>query len=301
MDDLQILWVGADGTTWDLLDPFSPVRATAIGGLGLPEFEQQWSTSGAFDGKRYEGTTWNENAVQLQVVVGDAYIPAGFTSRRRGQQWRDLDRAFRRSVSAEVPGQLAVISAVGRRELEVRLAEPLAPPPARNPALIGAATYDLQLVAGDEPWWVGEEVSAEFEWGASSEDPFFGGPTGQSLLWISKRSETNTASIANPGDRPVLARWWAGGPFEGLTFGVGQETATLPFGLEQEETVRVDSLTQTIVDGSGVSLWPRMGFVDPTFAAIPPGESVPLVVEIAGAERGALIGLAFRPLYESPW
>lgn len=298
-DTLRVLWVGADGSTWDLLDPLSPARAVALEGLGLPGFTQQRAESGAVDGRRYEGTTWNENTLSLTVEVSDAYIPAGWDRRRTGDDWRAVDAAWRRSVSAEVPGRLAVISGVGRRELELLLDGPAPPPPGINPGLQGRAVYQLDMVAGDNPWWTGPDVTETFRW-AGDGLPFFGG-AGDTLFYISDASETESASITNPGDRPAWPRWMAEGPFTSLKLGIGDVVVPLPFALAAKQKVYVDSRAQSIVDGGGVNLWPLMGYTDPTFAPIPAGEQVPLTTELVGAEQGAQVSVALTPLYQGPW
>lgn len=299
-EDLQVLWEGVDGSIWDLLNPLSPVRAMSLEGLGLPSFTNSWSKSPARDGQRYESTVWDLNTVTVTVEVGDAYIPDGYTRRRRGEDWRQLDRSFRASLSPELEGRLVVISGVGRRELAVRLVAPVSPPSKIDPAVLGYATYQLQLTAGDEPWWVGNEVAAVFPWSDTSQ-PFFGGNSGSTLLYISVASVFSSAVIPNPGDRPAYARWWARGPFGSLRVGVGEEVVVLPLNLGADQAVYVDSLAQTIVDGQGGNLWPLMGYVNPTWAPIPAGESVPLHIEMDGAAAGAVVGVSLRPRYNAPW
>lgn len=296
-DTLELLWEGVDGSVWSLLDRSSPVQVTALDGLGLPQFTQQFATSSARDGRRYEGTTWGENTVTMTVTVGDPR-PRG---RRRGDQWRALDGAWWSSLSPENTGQLVVVSGAGRRSLKLRLDQAPPPPPGRNPALSGEATYTLQLTADDQPWWAGEKVEATFGWSEGIGEPFFGGPDGEVLLFISAQSETDTSAIANPGDRAVFPDWWARGPFDSLRLGLGDRTVLLPFAREDGQMVFIDSAAQTITDENGVSLWPLMGFEDPTFAPIPSGGRVPLVTELENPGPGSAVGVSLTPLHRRPW
>lgn len=297
MDTLQILWEGADKSTWQLSDRSSPVQVLELEGLGLPALTQRRVKAAAFAGERYQGTTWGVGSLRMRVMVGD---PNGARPPRTGDAWRELDRAWRRSVSAETPGKLVVISGAGRRELAVRLEDPIAPPAGVNPGLRGLAVYDYSLTADDQPWWAGEEVTAEFVWSSGGE-PFFGGLSGDVLFFISPSSQTESATITNPGDREAWPRWYARGPFDEVEIGVGDKTVTLPFGVARDGIVLVDSYEQTITDVAGNSLWRLMGFSNPTFAPIPAGAGMPLVTRLTGASAGAAVGLSLTPLYEAPW
>ena len=301
LDTLQVLWEGCDGSTWDLLDPFSPVRATNLLGLGLPGFTQQFSEAAAVDGRVYEGTTWGANTVTMTVLVGDDYVPDGYTERRTGEAWRALDRSWRASLSPELTGNLVVISGVGRRQLELRLAPEVPTPDGGiQPGHRGKAIYEYTLTADDNPWWTGEEQSDFWEFKDESQ-PFFGGATGSVLLYISPASAIQSAAIPNPGSRPVPPRWWARGRYASLSVGVGDVMQDLPFPLDQGQEVHVDSATQTITDADGNSLWPLMGYADATFPAIPAGELVPVRIELTGAQPGAGVGVSVRPRFNGPW
>lgn len=298
-DILEIQWEGADGSHWDLLDPLSGVQAVAIEGLGMPGFVQQWAELAAREGAKYEGTTWGVNTVNMTVSVGDGRQIPGHLRRQR-DEWRALDAAWKRSVSPERPGRLVVVTGAGSRSLELQLEQPFAPPAGRNPALRGEATYQLQLTAGDAPWWLGEEVAHDYSW-ASVSEPFFGGASGGVLLYISKSSTTDRASIANPGDRDAWPRWWARGPFTSVSLGVDGSVVRLPFALGPGQKVFVDSFEQTIVNEQGASLWPLMGYANPTFRPIPAGGLATLEILFTSPGEGATLGVAITPRFEGPW
>lgn len=296
---MEIAWEGHDGSVWNLLDPFSPVRLASLEGLGMPTFNTQFSSTGAHDGRRYEGTTWGHSAATMTVLVGDDYPAPGFRRQRYGDDWRALDRQFRKSLSAEHEGRLVVSTGAGRRVMRLRLAAPIELP-ARNPADVGRAIYALSMTADDHPWWEGEPVTETYVWTDPSE-PFYGGPNGTDLFYISESGQTNGAAIANPGDRPAWSRWWARGPASSTTVQVGDMQVYLPFALGQGDEVYVDSELQTIESGLGENLWPRMGFSDPTFGPVPTGEQVPIGLVLSDANVGAAIGFELIPLYEAPW
>lgn len=299
-DTMRMIWDGVDGSSWDLLDPLSPVRLVSVQGLGMPMFTQEWTESGGRDELRYEDTLWGSTSLVLAVEVGDDYPLPGRRTRRRDEEWRELDRAFHRSLSAERTGVFAVETGIGRREMRLRLNTPPQIPGDKNPADRGLASYVLDLVAGEAPWWTGAEVSQSFSW-SSSGAPFFGGSFGDVLLYISPTADTSRARILNPGDREAWPRWWAKGPITGVHLGVGSQYVSLPFGLDTEKYVYVDSYAQTITDEAGKSLWPLMGFSDAIFAPIPAGGEVELNVLLSGAAEGAAVGVSITPRYSRPW
>lgn len=299
MDTLQITWEGANGSSWSLLDPFSPVRLISMGGLGMPTFTSQFATTGARDGRRYEGTVWGHSALTVSVLVGDDYPAPGFRHRRVYDDWRALDRSWRKSLSAEKEGRLIVSSGVGVRSMRLRLAAPLEMPP-RNSGEIGEAVYVMSMSADDHPWWEGEPVSVSVQFEDISK-PFYGGPEDDYLFWISDSGVSERAEITNPGDRPAFPRWWARGAASSGLIGIDDKTIPLPFALAPGEEVYVDSDLQTITSGLGESRWADMGFADPTFAPIPAGEQVPVVAHLNDYGPKAEVGLEITPLYEGPW
>jgi hypothetical protein len=305
VDTLSIEWVAHNGTRWSLLDPQSPVCALSIQGMGLPAFEQQRRKLGSRDGSSYEGTTWNENSIMLTVKVGDEYVQPGFRKRRRGADWRELDRKFRLSFSAEHQGKLLVTSESGQRWMNLRLEQPLEVPPERNPAEIGSATYVLDLTADDEPWWIGEEISESFT--TQTDNAAFLIPDPEPIasdevgLYVAADGEASVARILNPGDRAAWPLWWAQGPANEVHIGLDEQYVVIPFTIAENQRVLVDSYRQSITDESGNSLWSLMGFTDVTFAAVPAGGEVPLHIRLLGAGAGARVGVTIVPRFDGPW
>jgi hypothetical protein len=306
MDTLRVVWEGWDGSRWDLLDPRSPTVALSLAGMGLPGFTQQRTKLGSRDGAQYDGTMWDENTVTITVKVGDEYVPPGFLRRRRGAEWRALDSAFRHSFSPEHTGRLIVTSEKGDRWLTLRLDGPIPIPDDRNPGEVGSATYVIGLTADDQPWWIGDPVEDEFGWSTDT-GPFLDEAPNplnpdEVGLYIAGDGDLNTARISNPGDRQAWPKWWASGPADQVHLGVGDAYVVLPFSIAENARVYVDSFDQTITDELGNSLWPLMGFSDPTaFVPIPPGGEAPLYIRLIGASGSARIGVSIVPRYNGPW
>lgn len=302
---IQVLWTAYSGRVWDLTDLKSPVQLVSLDGLGMPTFTQQFAVSGARDGRRYEGTNYGQATPTMTVSVGDIMPLPGRKRRRTGTEWRGMDRDWRRAVHPEKLGKLTIVTETTRRNLQLRLDQPTFIPPVADPAIIGEATYVHPLTADDQPWWEGEELPATFINGVASRGFFTGGSGAK--LYISESNRVGAATITNIGDRDVYPKWWARGPFTSATVGVGDQLVTIPFPRGENQYVYIDSGRETIVDDNGVSLWPLMGFADPTFAAIQPGESVKLVTVLENGSSatsdklGSGIGLSIVPLFEGPW
>jgi hypothetical protein len=301
-DTLEMWWEGADGSRWDLVSPLSPVFAVSIEGLGMPGFVNQWTVSGARDGQRYEGTQWGANTLTMVVQVGDTYTPEGYSRRRTGEDWRALDSAWRKSLSAEKEGRLVVETGVGgKRSIGLRLdMKPISPADA-NPAQLGKAIYTYTLTAGDDPWWHGDPISVKFPWEVDDE-PFFSDAPGSDVgLYIARDSATEVAQLFNPGDREAYPKWWAQGPFEEAHVGVGDDYVALPIQANANQRIYIDSYDQSITDEAGTSLWPLMGHSDPLFPPLPADTQVRLHTSLIGAGEDAAIGIILVPRYEGPW
>jgi hypothetical protein len=303
MDTLKMWWEGADGSLWDLVSPLSPVFAVSIEGLGMPGFLNQWSVSGARDGQRYESTQWGANTITMVVQVGDTYTPAGFSRRRTGDDWRELDSAWRKSLSAESEGRLIVETETGgRRCLGLRLDAKPSTPTESNPAVQGKAIYVYTLTAGGEPFWLGDPITVEFPW-EFDDHPFFSedGEPDDVGLYVARDAATEAAQLFNPGDREAFPKWWAQGPFEEAHVGVGDDYLVLPISVGGQQRIYVDSYEQSITDETGSSLWPLIGHADPLFPALPADSQVRLHTSLIDAAEGALIGITLVPRYDGPW
>jgi hypothetical protein len=301
--DLEITWHGADGSTWPLLDITAPVQLSkqSLAGLHMPAVTQQWTAAAHIAGRRRSGIVRDGRELELTVHVGDLNTPV-----RLGQDWRDLDARWWSSLSDEVPGRLVVSSSSGSRSLQLWLQE--APDPAylTDPAIRGTQRYSLVLAAEDA-YWSGSEITVPFEYAISDDQDYYGGRDGSGAgpdFFISGGSQFSNATVTNPGEIPAYPRYLITAPFASAVVGPGNDVVTLPFQQVNSQRVLIDTDPRvlSIVDGQGNDLWPLVGSgIDPIFAPIPPKATVPMTIELTGAETGSGVYVSLTPQFRRAW
>lgn len=291
-DSLEVTLLGCDGSTWNLTDPTSPVQlATGLGGLHLPKVSHRWSTTARRAGRSWKGSVADARAFTMNLLVGkDAGV--------YGADWRSLDATFWEALSTDETATLVVN---GVRSLAFRLDEDNETDFADDPGNFGLATYKVDCIA-DRPEWLGKPVTATFTFQAQDTSNYYGGVTGLGPpFYISEASLFDTASVSNPGDLPTPAVWTITGPADAARFGVDGHVIQPPFALQSGDRVIVDTDAETIMDATGNSLWPLMGFTPVDFASIPPGDEVPIVVGMDNPGPGASISVSLTPRYRRGW
>lgn len=296
--EVTVTWLGADGTSWNLLDPKSPVQIIgAFAGLHFPESTSRWTSTARIPGRKRRGVVHDGKKVSFRLHVGDLFAPV-----RVGPEWRDVDARWWQAMPEDAPGVLTVTTARGARSLQLWLDEAPDPMFATDPAIVGSQEYEVTLAA-EAYAWSGEELTYPFEYADEGGDDFFGGAAGGGYgppFVIGGASMFQTAEVSNPGDYDVFPRYKLTAPFGSATIGIGDDLVTLPFGSDvgQEISVDTDPEQLTIVNEAGTNLWPLLGSApDPLFAAIPPGATVPITIELTAADAGAEVEVSFTPLY----
>jgi hypothetical protein len=284
---LELTWTGADGSVWNLTDPRSPVFLTEgeIVGLDVGPADRFVSNAPGVAGSRHRGSRTLERPVVFTVHVWSDAGP---------QAWTQLDAAFRRSLSRNVPGVLAVKQPWSNevRTLECRFVDRTGSNPT-NPTQSGWDTYELRLVAND-PYWRGKPIVRPFQAGTAV--PFIP-PGGGPPFTISEGSLLASASIPNPGDVIGWAEWTVEGATTGVTVGIGDQLVGIPAALDAGDVVVVDTdprRQSATLNGVRVR-----GFLSPhDFAPIPAGATVPLAVSIVGTGK---VSVRLVPRYEAAW
>lgn len=269
----QLWWVGVDGSVWDLLSGAEGMTALdGLKGLKLPTFKDLSTVSARQEGQTHRGTRWDPRMVVFKYLVQDVVGDGVYQG-----DWRVLDRAVEASMSTEDVAWLMIVSDSGYRTLKVRMAGGPTELTLSDPARIGSQTYSVDLVA-DQPWYEGFQQVKAF--------------TGLAAL--------ASASIGNPGTREVWPIFTVAGPG---TYTLGCDPARLttlpPLVTGQVAVYDTDPGNPTLVDGTGVSLWPQLT-LPPRRAPLPKGSARPLYLSYTGAGTPE-VDVSFVPRFGGPW
>jgi hypothetical protein len=232
----------------------------------------------------------------MNVFVGDPRPPY-----RRGAAWRELDGQFWQALSARHVSELVM---EGQRSLRFRLDEgndDLAF--TEDPARLGKAVYPIACIA-EEPYYRGKTGVTSFTFqDPGAEVNYYGGAAGLGPPYvISESSALRTASVPVPGDVEPWAIYRITGPAPSVSVGVIGHMIALPFAVQQDDTVTIDTERESITDRSGNDLWPLMGFASTEdFATLPLGDAVPVVIDMPDAGNGARVEVEVPSLYERAW
>jgi hypothetical protein len=283
---------GVDGSTWNLMDRTSPVHLLGgMGGLHLPPATNRWATTARRSGRRWKDVVRDSREFTMTLRVGDADAPF-----RTGDEWRDLDSQFWRALSTDATARLVFND---QRELRFRLGDDNDHDYPKDPALYGKAVYSIQCVA-DRPEWLGGPQTSTFSFAPVDGSSYYGPVKGPPFV-ISAPSTSVTAAIVNLGDLPSYPVWRIVGPATSVAIGVGDDVIPIPFGLASGQQVVIDTENETITDGDGNTLWPQMGTATVSFAPVPPGGAVPIVIGMADSDATSRIEITLVPRYRRAW
>lgn len=297
---LLVEWLGVDGSRWNLNDwPSGVCLANApVIGLDNPAWEDQAQDRPS--GQRFLDARTNPRQVEWPVHV--------FTD---PDAWAAVHTAWRKSFHPRRVGTWRVTTPDGRwRELDLRLTDSGQHGYSRDPLMTGWVTYLMTLVA-DQPLWRGERVSRVWRQGVP-EDFFNGGDFPGFAL--SDANLLAAASVDNPGDEeawPVFTVFSEqGAATVDLRVDGGLVRVPVPDGKAVQVDTSPENPTATRgewitledgparfvadVDGAGqpVDVTPSVSVWDPR--PVPPGEEVPIGVELAGVGG---VAMELTPLF----
>jgi hypothetical protein len=284
--------IGVDGSTWHLMDLASPAHLLGgMGGLHLPPATNRWAQTARGSGRRWKGSVLDARRFHMAVRVGDPYPPF-----RIGDEWRTLDGQFWDALSTDASATLVMN---GQRRLAFRLDDDNDFDFPKDPALLGKAAYTIGCIA-DRPEWTGAPVEASFNFAPTVGANYYGTGEGPPFV-ISTPDITRHATISNIGDLPAYPVWRIIGPATTAVVGVGDRLVTIPFALQAGQQVIIDTEAQTIVDGTGISLWPSMGSTPVDFAPVPPGGNVEITIGLEDGTSSSEIQVSLTPRYRRAW
>ena len=227
------------------------------------------------------------------------------------------DRAFWATMDPSDTGVWEVTHPDGaKRSLRLRFRSDGDKASNLDPIFVGWDSYGITLVA-EQPYWVGDPVVNAFA-PPPPPLPFFE-PTGPQIVNIGSSYSVENARMDNPGDVESYPRWYVDGETTSASVGVGDVVVNVPFTvpagtclvIESDPDVIGATLYEVTVEGMGLKPSQRVigthliNPVDKTtalgeadFAAIPPGQQVPLSLTLAGTGN---VEVVLPTLYRRPW
>lgn len=297
---LRVEWVGWDGSVWNLTDPARGTFVTPGGveGFGPPEYTEWVQDSPAVAGQFFRG---------VQAKPRQLFFPMAIYSDAGSQAWFELQSAFFKTIKPDRYGTVRVTTPGGQTRTIQGRSNAKSTSFNLDPFRTGYQGYGLSLMA-DQPFWVGDVVSATFKSGASTD--FFNGASKAPNFVISEGATFASAKVTNPGDQDSWPVWTVvGGATTTVTLGVNGSNVTVPFAVAAGKALQIDTdpRVQTAVYGDWDSVNKKLtgtlddrtdelGAVD--FAPVPPGEEVPLTVALSGT---GTVEVTLTPLYERAW
>lgn len=226
---VELLWIGWDGSEWDLTGSDIVQALPGIRGLDDPPPTKRFSSSATtIAGSRRRG---------MQVLEKPFYLPVRVSSEQGSQSFLEYARAFLDTMDEDRPGTLVVTRPdASKRSLVLRFDSLDADGTDIDPVLVGMREYGFNLVA-EQPYWTGDAVTRRFE--VAEPAPFIpegGGPP----FTISESSTVDTASMPNPGNVTAWPTWWAGS-FESIVLGVGDLSIEVPFEVSTDRWLILDA------------------------------------------------------------
>ena len=283
-----VKWASGDHTwtvgtrSWDISGGTEGIVLTAgVRGLGMPEFTRYKDESPAVSGSTYRGYI----AVEREVMW-----PLWVFNNESSNEWLKTDRAFWASLHPDRTGVWTYVSRDGiTRSLTCRFANDGGKAWDFDPGLFGWQDYQLYLVAED-PFWRGPRITKLFGGGVVA-TPFFGPvlTPGGPPFFIAQQFQLANGRVSNPGDEPAWPKWTLYGPFTEAAVGIGGKSIEVPFEVEADEWVYIDTDptvrkamlgTGTPSSNTGVDRFSDLGLVN--WAEIPPGADLALDMEMTG-------------------
>lgn len=275
---LASLWIGHDGSEWDLTQIDGPMLVqNGVIGLHDPEFERFIDESSNLPGHRLRG---------VRARAREVFWPLMFCS-DSVDEWATAWSGFWRSIHPMKQGTWRVGTGEEARELRLTGVYDSKYSMRHDPFTLGWATIGAQLEAA-QPYWQGQPI-VRGPWTNVTKRPFFPGPP----FRLSSSKTLAKASIPNPGDVDTWLAWRVVGPFSAMVLGVGGSSITVPFELEEGDVLEIDMDPRNqFARLNGEDATEPLGFQE--FAAVTPGDSVPLTIEATGAGS---VSATLTPLY----
>lgn len=192
---LDVTWVGCDGSTWAISDWSSGVAllTEGVSGLHWPAFDFSTLQADSVDGQSQpvDGCC-RGRSVRIGVKADSS------------DAWADLDARWWKSWDPLKTGTLTISSRRGSRSIRLRLEPDEVHQYAIDPNMAALAVYKVQAVADSPAVVQGDPLRRT--WSSIDSEPFLD-PAGSPPFWITPANLVDTATMANPGDKPAWPVW----------------------------------------------------------------------------------------------
>jgi hypothetical protein len=292
-----MIWIGWDGSEWEITDPSGGVFVPNEGvrGLSMPPVQRYTDESPVIAGSRNRGS---------RVAERDCFWPLLVVSDGGSSEWSARDAAFWKTMDPTKTGTWIFERPDGsRRYLDCRFSDDGGVTFERDPHHFGTAVYGITLIA-EQPYWRGPRVIRIY--GQADSSPFFGPET----VTISPGSTISDGVINNPGDVPAYPIWTISGSFDTATVGIIDQPIEVPYAQASDRKLvidtRPDRLTAYEYDVADDDL--SGAFIDRTedlglaeFGSIPPGDEVALALNLEGPGINSFVKVELDPLHYRAW
>lgn len=291
---LTVEWVDHRGKTWNLSTGEQGVLlATGQDDFHLSSVDHTWWRGDS----QWGGVRYKRAEPSLKVFVGLGL-----------EDWHYYELADEWWSQANSPlreGTLRVTRPDGIvRELRARLRDTPGTQWEYDPGRgLVDQPAEAWLLAGSSPFWSGEEQYVRLKGSDlyGSGTPFYG-PSGAAWpLYIGSSTAFGDAYISNTGQGPLWLTWTLHGPMTGASFGVSDGVLTYSGSLSASETVVVTTEPgdrRAFEVNTGDS---RYGNLTGSYAAVPPGMRVNLVMDASGMTKDSYIEVSSREQFVRPF
>ncbi|MFE9936313.1 phage tail family protein [Streptomyces hirsutus] len=298
----SITYIDPTGTRWPMTDLSADwfVLAEGVSGLGAAPYSRTSDSHPRGGARRRHVQPLARSIIWPLLVKGADHM--AFTG-----NWRALARAFTRTLR-EGPGWLEVVRPDGSgRRIAVEYESGW--DGLGQPATGIAWDKAVLTLWCEDPYWVGLQAQTVHREQGAGQDFLQPYPT------VSSSQVLGATTLVNPGDVEVWPTWTVTGPATAITFSATKKvrgpdglrtvvesftldmTATVHGALLAGETVTISTDPPRVRSGTGENLSNGLNWPGAVLWSLPPG-TTPVTFQLAGAQPGSAVDLAYYPRYE---
>lgn len=288
-ETLSVIWTDHRGIPWDLTTGDRGVR------LELDQEGLGWAPIKHV----YDGTAWRSASVGTVVpklrVIFDAHLRGEDFYRLHSEWWEQANSPFHPgTLAVKRPGKLP-------RTVRARLGTEPDTSHRYDPGLPGyERPPELWALTTEDSWWAGSPQTATFtpgQVGIASGTPFYGTSGAGWPLNIGSSAAAEDAFLSNDGVGPMWPVWTITGPAAFPRVGTAEGQLAYSGVIAAGEQITIDTNPahrRAWEESTGESRW---SLVSGTWAPIPVGERVPLVLVAESMSAASSISVTASAQY----